>query len=323
MEGREFPPIRDCWFVTGPTASGKTQVGIALARRLQAEILSLDSMAIFRGLDIGTAKPTAADRAAVPHLLLDLASPDEDFSLVDYLVAAHAAVEEVRRRGRIPLFVGGTPLYLKALLRGLCEGPPADWDFRRAVEAEVREVGTEALHQRLQLVDPLSAAKLHPHDLRRIVRALEVHHLTGRPLSHQQTQFDELLGDTGCRVLALEWPRAVLHRRIEERVEQMFAAGLVDEVRGLLARYGQLSRTASQAVGYREVAEYLAGKGTWEETVALVQARTRQFARRQETWFRSLAEIRRLPLQEGESADAIAGRMVELASATDTGAVFL
>ncbi|MFO0868021.1 MAG: tRNA (adenosine(37)-N6)-dimethylallyltransferase MiaA [Pirellulales bacterium] len=323
MEGREFPPVRDCWFVTGPTASGKTQVGIALARRLQAEILSLDSMAIFRGLDIGTAKPTAADRAAVPHLLLDLASPDEDFSLVDYLVAAHAAVEEVRRRGRIPLFVGGTPLYLKALLRGLCEGPPADWDFRRAVEAEVREVGTEALHQRLQLVDPLSAAKLHPHDLRRIVRALEVHHLTGRPLSHQQTQFDELIGNSGCRVLALEWPRPVLHRRIEERVEQMFAAGLVDEVRGLLARYGQLSRTASQAVGYREVAEYLTGKGTWEETVALVQARTRQFARRQETWFRSLAEIRRLPLREGESADAIAGRMVELASATGTGAVFL
>lgn len=291
-----YAPLLDAWYLTGPTASGKTSLGVELAERLGAEIISLDSMALYRGMDIGTAKPSLADRQRVPHHLLDLVDPSENFSLAEYLEAAHAAVGKIRGRGRVPLFVGGTPLYLKSLLRGLYQGPPPDWSFRRQVAEEVREVGVEALHQRLAAVDPLSAAKLHPHDLRRIIRALEVYKLTGQPVSHAQLQFDQGHRAEDCRVFALEWPRELLHRRIERRVDGMFAAGFVEEVRGLLASSGQLSRTAAQAVGYREVIEYLDGRRALPETIELVKARTRQFARRQETWFRSLSECRRIPL---------------------------
>lgn len=250
-------PARDCWYLTGPTAAGKTQVGLELAERLNAEIISLDSMAVYQGMDIGTAKPTPADRARVVHHLIDVVPPTEDFSLSEYIDAAHAAIREIRGRGRQVLFVGGTPLYLKALLRGVYRGPPPDWAFRMQIEEELRHVPITALHERLQIVDPLLAARLHPHDKRRIIRGLEVFKLTGQRLSHWQTQFDEGRPAHEVKVFVLDWPREKLHRRIEARVRQMFAAGLVEEVRGLVARYGQLSRTAMQAVGYREVLRYL------------------------------------------------------------------
>jgi tRNA dimethylallyltransferase len=313
-----FAPVRDCWFLTGPTASGKTRVGIILAELLHAEILSLDSMAVFRGMDIGTAKPTRADRALIPHHLLDLASPADDFSLAQYLAEAHARIAEVKARGKTVLFVGGTPLYLKALLRGLCEGPPPDWEFREAIEREVQETGVAALHERLRLVDPLAAAKLHPHDKRRIIRALEVNRLTGRPLSHLQTQFDETADESQGRVFGLEWPRPELHERIERRVVSMFEQGLVEEVERLCREHSALSRTASQAVGYREVLEFLRGARSLDETIALVQARTRQFARRQETWFRGLTECRRVAMREAEDPSETARRILVGATATDS-----
>src|SRR5438874_673528 len=244
------PPAVDCWYLTGPTAAGKTQVGVELALRLNAEIVSLDSMAVYRGMDIGTAKPPSFERERVRHHLLDIAAPSEEFSLSEYMDAAHAAISEVKSRGREVLFVGGTPLYLKSLLRGVYQGPPADWEFRQQIEQELRSLPLEALHQRLELIDPLLAAKLHPHDKRRIIRGLEVFKLMGQRLSHLQTQFDEGRPSSQANVFVLSWPREELHRRIDARVEQMFAAGLVDEVRGLLARYGTLSRTAMQAVGY-------------------------------------------------------------------------
>ncbi|MEY4176481.1 MAG: transferase [Planctomycetota bacterium] len=309
VEG-EFAPVADSWFLTGPTASGKTRIGIALAKLLDAEILSLDSMAVYRDMDIGTAKPTAAERAEVRHHLLDLASPDQEFSISQYLAAAHAALVDVRGRGRQVLFVGGTPLYLKALLRGLSEGPAADWDFRESIEREIRETGIEALHERLRQVDPLAAARLHPHDKRRIIRALEVNRITGRPLSHSQTHFDEPARGSGNRVFTLRWPRDRLHQRIETRVEQMFAAGLVDEAAGLRSSYGTLGRTALQAVGYREAFEHLDGRLSLAEAVTRVQVRTRQFARRQETWFRGLGECQPVPLVEEESPELIAQRII-------------
>lgn len=310
MEEGEFAAVADCWFLTGPTASGKTRVGIALAKLLDAEILSLDSMAVYRDMDIGTAKPTAAERSEVRHHLLDLAAPDHEFSISQYLAAAQAAMGEVRGRGRRVLFVGGTPLYLKALLRGLSEGPAADWDFRESIECEIRETGIEALHERLRLVDPLAAARLHPHDKRRIIRALEVNRITGRPLSHSQTHFEEPARGEGNRVFALRWPRERLHRRIEARVEQMFANGLVAEAAALRSRYGTLGRTALQAVGYREAFEHLDGRLTVAEAVARVQVRTRQFARRQETWFRGLEECQPVELAEEEAPEAIARRII-------------
>jgi len=285
-------PAIDCWYLTGPTASGKTEIGLELAERLGAEIVSLDSMTLYREMDIGTAKPTIQQQHRVPHHLIDILAPSEEFSLSNYVDAAKTAIADIRGRGREVLFVGGTPLYLKALLRGIFQGPPADWEFRQQIEEELQSVGLQALHQRLQQVDPLSAAKLHPHDKRRIIRALEVYRLTGRPISHLQTQFDEGRPAEQCRVFVVGWPRDVLHERIHRRVEAMFAAGLVDEVRGILARHHSLSRTARQAVGYREVIHGLEQSSPLAETVEAVKTRTRRFARHQETWFRSLSECR-------------------------------
>src|SRR5436190_13031148 len=268
MSDTPAPPALDCWYLTGPTAAGKTKVGVELRRRLNAEIVSLDSMALYQGMDIGTAKPAAEDQAAVPHHLLDLLPPTEEFSLSQYIAAAHAAIAEIKSRGREVLFVGGTPLYLKSLLRGVYPGPPADWDFRAAIETELQSLPLAALHERLQLIDPLLAAKLHPNDKRRIIRGLEVYRQTGQRLSHLQMQFDEARPATAVRVFVLAWPREELHRRIDARVEQMFAAGLVEEVRGLVARYGALSRTAVQAVGYREVLDYLQSRDQWSRGAA-------------------------------------------------------
>ena len=306
------PPALDCWYLTGPTAAGKTSVGLELAQLLHAEIISLDSMAVYRGMDIGTAKPAAEQQRAVPHHLIDILDPNQEFSVSNYVEAAHQKIAEIRRAGREVLFVGGTPMYLKAMLRGMYQGPPADWPFRREVEEEARRVGIEVLHERLALVDPLSAAKLHKHDVRRIIRALEVYKITGAPISHQQLQFDEGVPGERCRVFVLGWPRDVLHRRIDARVEWMFTTGLIDEVRGLLDRFGVLGRTASQAVGYREAIGYVQGDLSRDEAVRRVRVRTHQFARRQETWFRSLSECRRIEQDTHVGAAEVARQLVRL-----------
>jgi tRNA dimethylallyltransferase len=303
----------DCWFLSGPTAAGKTRVGLELAELLNAEIVSLDSMAIYRRMDIGTAKPTREDRARVPHHLIDILDPTDEYSLAEYVDAAHVAVADVHARGKKSLFVGGTPLYLKSLLRGLYTGPPPDWDFRREVAEEVQRVGVEELHRRLEQVDPLAAAKLHPHDQRRIIRALEVYRTTGRPLSHMQTHFERGRRADQCKVFVLHWPREQLHGRIEARVERMFEIGLVDEVRQLMARHPALSRTANQAVGYRETISHLGGEQSLPDTIEAVKVRTRRFARRQGTWFRSLSECRMVNLDETTSAREIAQGMVDTA----------
>ncbi len=305
----------DCWFLTGPTASGKTAIGLELAARLDAEIIAMDSMSIYRGMDIGTAKPSREDQSRIPHHLVDIRDPAELFSVSDYLAASAETIREIRGRGRGVLFVGGTPLYLKALLRGMFEGPPADEAFRREVTQEAERVGIEALHRRLQLVDPLSAAKLHPHDVRRIVRALEVYRTTGQPISHLQLQFDEGSPADACRVFVLDWPRPVLHERIDERVTRMFEAGLVDEVRGLLARFGTLSRTARQAVGYQEAIAELAGDLSREQAMQATRTRTRQFAKRQLTWFRSLSECRWISRSAEQPAEDVVEQILAAGSA--------
>jgi tRNA dimethylallyltransferase len=314
------PAAIQCWYLTGPTAAGKTGVGIEMARLLNAEIISLDSMAVYRGMDIGTAKPTPSQRAAVPHHLIDILDPVQEFSVSDYVQRAHQTMAAIRAAGREVLFVGGTPMYLKAMLRGLFQGPPADWEFRAQVEEEARRVGIEALHQRLQQVDPLAASKLHANDVRRIIRALEVYKITGEPISHLQLQFEEGTAAVRCRVFTLSWPRPTLYRRIDARVEWMFASGLVEEVRGLLDTYGQLGRTASQAVGYREVIEALNEQAPWADTHERVKARTHQFARRQETWFRSLCECRRIELSEDATPADIAQQLVALGQSVATAA---
>ncbi len=288
--------VDNCWFLTGPTASGKTHIGFELAEQLGAEIISLDSMAVYRDMDIGTAKPNIEHRQRISHHLLDLASPQDDFSLAKYLEYAYRAIDEIHDRNRQVLFVGGTPLYLKCLLRGVDSGPPPDWEFREEVQRELHTAGSQALHHRLRQVDPLAADKLHPNDTRRIIRALEVYKNTGQPLSHRQLHFQDPPVEQSNRVFVLDWPRDQLHERIHQRVDAMFEMGIVEEVQLLVKKYGNLGRTARQAVGYREVLEFLDGSIDLNEAKNKVKTRTRQFSKRQGTWFRSLSECRFIPI---------------------------
>jgi tRNA dimethylallyltransferase len=297
-------------YLTGPTASGKTAVGVALARRLGAEVVALDSMTLYRGMDVGTAKPTAGERQGVPHHLIDVVDPWDAASVATYRAWASDAVAMTEAKGKRVLFVGGTCLYLKALLRGLFDGPGADPEVRRALEDEADRQGTGALHARLAAFDPAAAARLHVNDRRRVIRALEVAELTGRPLSAWQTGHDRP-APPGVAVFALQRPRDELRDRIDRRVLAMFRAGLVDEVRALVTAPRPLHSVPAQAVGYREVIDLLAGRATAEETVARVQARTRQFAKRQATWFRGLAEVTPWPVAPGEPAEETARRMAE------------
>lgn len=294
-----LPSLKKCWYLTGPTSSGKTSLALEIAQRLDAEIISLDSMAIYRGMDIGTAKPTAQQQALVRHHQLDICDPTETYSVSSYVFSTHQIAKEIHARGRNVLICGGTPLYLKCLLRGLFLGPPADWEFRKAVDAEVARQGIQVLRDRLLQVDPLAADKLHPNDQRRMVRALEVAKITGTPLSHWQEQFDRPARVQDCPALVLKLDRAWLHELINQRVVRMIELGLVAEVDGLVAKYGQLSRTASQAVGYKEViaareAGISLGQPLSEYWIEQIRAHTRQFARRQEIWYRGLTELQPL-----------------------------
>lgn len=294
-------------YLTGPTASGKTSVGVALAERLGAEVIAMDSMTLYRGLDIGTAKPTIAERRGVPHHLIDVLEPWESASVAEYRSWALEKAREITTRDKRVLFVGGTPLYLKALLRGLFEGPSADLEIRTRLEAEADALGGAVLHDRLARLDPATAARLHPNDRRRLIRALEVFELTGQPISALQAEHDRPA--EGVAVFALEHPRAVLHERINRRVEQMFGEGLVEEVRRLLSGPRPLHPVPSQGIGYREVIDLLEGRSTESEAIALIQARTRQFSKRQATWFRGLAEVRSWPISTLEPPEAIAERL--------------
>ncbi|MEL6104880.1 MAG: tRNA (adenosine(37)-N6)-dimethylallyltransferase MiaA [Planctomycetota bacterium] len=315
-----YPPLVERVVVlTGPTASGKTALALEVAERLNGEILSLDSIAVYHGMDIGTAKPSETDRERVAHHMIDLVTPDEDYSVARYLQEAHRIVDDLAANGRKAIFVGGTPMFLKAVLRGFDPGPPPDWDFRKSVEQDLERYGQEALRRRLIQVDPLSAAKIDPGDTRRMIRALEVSKSTGRPLSHRQIQFERARPASSCCVFALQWPRKELHERINQRVDRMFEQGLIDEVKSLLEQY-ELSRTAVQAVGYREVIEWLRADqngGALPQTVReSIAAHTRQLARRQETWFRSFSEISFLDASDAVNERALADEVVRRVEAT-------
>jgi len=283
------PPVLgdDCWILSGPTASGKTALSLLLARRLDAEIISVDSMAVYRGLDIGTAKPTPAQQAEVPHHLVDLVDPGEIYTVARWLADAAAAVESCRSRGKRVLFVGGTPLYLRALRDGLDPQPAGDPAFRQRLEEEVQATGSEPLHARLAQVDPVAAARIHRNDVRRIIRALEIVHGTGRPMP--SSWFDERSHHPvfAEQMLVLDQPRRILRNRIDHRVEAMFAEGLIEETRVAAGRPAGMGATARQAAGYAEALEVLAGRLTPDQAILLTQQRTRQLAKRQLTWLRS------------------------------------
>lgn len=311
-----------CWYLTGPTAAGKSTVGVELAERLDAEIVSMDSMALYRGMEIGTAKPTHDQRRRVAHRLIDCLEPFQESSLAQYLELAGRAVEDIRSRGRPVLFVGGTPLYLKALLRGIFRGPAADCELRRELHGIAEREGPEALHRRLVEIDLPSAERLHPNDVRRVVRALEVYEKTGTPLSEHQRQFDRPNPRVCGRVFCLQLPRSCLYARIDRRVVEMFQSGLVGEVRELVCGEEALSQTARQALGYKEVIEHLEGRRDLDETVELVQRRTRNFAKRQGTWFRSLVECYQVPLTGDEPPVTIADSIEALIESVRRGKTY-
>jgi tRNA dimethylallyltransferase len=281
-----------CWYLTGATASGKSRIGIKLAQRLGAEIISLDSMAVYREMDIGTSKVLQEDRLGVPHHMIDVVDPSVDYSLARYVHAAREKIDEIQLRGNKVLFVGGTPLYLKGMLRGIFEGPAADGGFRTRLLRKVEGKSADYLHKLLKKVDAVSAKRLHPNDTKRIVRALEVYELTGKPISFYQKQFDVGTDASECQVYVLQTPRDVLYAQIDKRVDRMIYDGFLDEVKKLRDRKQPISRTARQALGYKELFDYLDTKMKYGEAVNLIKQNTRHFAKHQETWFRSLCECR-------------------------------
>lgn len=306
MSDGAHPPLL---VIVGPTAVGKSRVAVHLAKRLGTEVLTADSRQVYRGMDIGMDKPTPEERQGVPHRLIDLVAPDQPFNVGEYRRQAMAEIDRLHREGRLPLVVGGTGLYVRALVRGLWEGPQADWSLRRRLEHEASLHGAESLHRRLAEVDPESAVRLHPHDLVKVIRALEVHHLSGRPLSEAHRRHGFARQPFATLLIGLTRPRPELYRRVDERVDVQLAQGLVEETRRLLAAGFSRHLGSMKGLGYRQIAGYLAGEYDFDEAVRRLKRDTRHFAKRQLTWFRKEPGIEWWTLEEHDAADGIAARL--------------
>jgi tRNA dimethylallyltransferase len=292
--------------ITGPTAVGKSAVALEMASRIGGEIISVDSMQVYRGLDIGTGKATLEERRRVPHHLIDIVGLNEAFDAARFVRLAREAVAEIEGRGRVPVLCGGTGLYFKAFLDGLGEAPAADAGLR----AELESVPLTDLLQELQRSDPEAFARIDRNNRRRVVRAVEVIRLSGRPFSAQRSPWEKKrTRQERLRVFCMARSNADLRARIDARVDAMFANGLVEETRQLLARGLVENRTAMQAIGYRQVVEHLQGGRTLAETVALVKLRTRQYARRQRNWFRRQLDVDWIAVEPETGAEAVADRI--------------
>jgi tRNA dimethylallyltransferase len=289
--------------LVGPTATGKTDASIAVAERLGAEIVSVDSMLVYRRMDVGTAKPSPGERARVPHHLLDVAEPGEAFSVARFQALAAAALGDIERRGRHALLVGGSGLYVRAVVDEL-EFPGTDPDVRRELETEAVAIGAGPLHERLRSLDPDAAVKIEPSNVRRTVRALEVAAVTGRPFSAYAARWEDFPIER-VRAAGIEMAPPVLRERIERRVQDMVAAGFLDEVRALVADGLGPSLTAGQAIGYAEMVAHLAGRIGLDEAVAGTVKRTRALARRQMAWFRRDPRIRWFPVGPEGARDIV------------------
>jgi tRNA dimethylallyltransferase len=288
--------------IIGATASGKSALALRVAEEVGGEILSVDSMQVYRRMDIGTAKPTLEEQRRVRHHLIDLVDPNEVFTVARFVEAADAIIEDARLRNVPLIATGGTPLYYKALFEGMFDGPGASAEIRD----RLRQLSNDELYRRLTEVDPSAATRIHRNDTKRLIRALEVHELTGQPISSFQTEWIDPKPRHPATWIGLDWDREQLNRRINARVKQMIDAGWMSETRSLLDRYGELSKTAGAAAGYQEIIEHLRGRMSLDDAVEQIKIATRQLARRQMKWFRRFRHIcwlsGNLPLDELVSA---------------------
>ncbi|MEA2736632.1 MAG: tRNA dimethylallyltransferase [Humisphaera sp.] len=273
--------------IIGATASGKSELALEVAARAGAELLSVDSMQVYRHMDIGTAKPTASERAKVPHHLIDVVEPDETFTVARFVELAHATIVDAAARNVPLVATGGTPLYYKALFEGMFEGPGASAEIRD----RLRLLSNDELHARLSAIDPPAAGRLHRNDTRRLIRALEVHELTGQTISSLQKEWGESSQRHQAVWVGLDWDRDVLNRRVNARVKAMIEAGWLDETRQLLARHHELSKTAAEATGYAELIRHLRGQMSLDDAIEQIKIATRQLARRQMKWFRRFRNV--------------------------------
>lgn len=304
--------MRNAIAVVGPTASGKTALALELALRLDTEIISADSMQVYRGMEIGTAAPTPQEQALVKHHFVSILDPGEEFSAGLFERMAREVVDLLNARGRVAVVAGGAGLYVRALLEGLFPGPGKDDSIRARLHREAEEGGVAPLYARLELCDPGYAGVINPNDLRRVVRALEVYELTGQPLSRLHADHQKTSMPLDAVQVAFDWPREELYARIDARVDAMFQRGYVDEVRALLDGGYEKHLYRLRSLGYREIAAHLAGKQTFADAVEAMKQNTRRFAKRQLTWFRADPDIHWMKAEPGRSVSNYADEVLGL-----------
>jgi tRNA dimethylallyltransferase len=290
-------------FLAGPTASGKTEASLVLAARLHAEIISCDSMQVYKGMDILTSKPSRQSRKRIPHYMVDFVPLAKDYDVSQFRREALAKASMILKRGKAPLFVGGTGLYMTLLVDGIFEMKTEDAQVRERLYRAAARRGSTALHERLKRVDPIASRKIHPNDTRRLVRALEVYEVTGKPITELQKMRTGLERDYEVRIFCLDVDRDELYRRINGRVDRMFRQGVAGEVRRCAGK--KLSRTAAAAIGMAEIRDYLAGRSSLDEAKERIKQATRNYARRQLTWFRKDKRIQWIPVQKNDTAAAV------------------
>ena len=293
--------------IIGVTASGKGQLAFGLAESLGAEIISIDSMKVYRRMDIGTGKPPKKAREKLPYHLIDVVEPSDEFSVATFLDLANGAIEQIKSRKRPIIAVGGTALYIKALLYGLFEGPGTDEQIRAELQARAETEGAE-VYRELAAIDPAAAERISPNDTRRIIRALEVYKITGKPISSFQNQFNAEEPLRQWTIIGLRRERTEENKRINARVKRMISAGFVDEVKSLLGEEKPLGRQARCAIGYAEIIDHLSGRVSLEDAVELIKKNTRRLAKNQRTWFKTFRDVKWIDIEPEESYEKILSR---------------